>query len=193
MRSTFESRGREEIASGIAGQRKIADMALGDGVVEVTTARLDGFIFSEKEPLRRLDEYEIDFDDARDFFIGRWLDIVTTATDRLTVSGNYPLQKKQKKNSETSNSHALDHQTVSKYHDWQDLASEISGKLAETPPNSFVKRHLTKIQPLPHVLTTLTRKFSNIMMPSIVDFELLWGLIYLNLKVRSEPTLLEMR
>ncbi|PMD63260.1 uncharacterized protein K444DRAFT_626991 [Hyaloscypha bicolor E] len=137
-------------------------MALGDGAVEVTTARLDEFVFSEKEPLRRLDEYEIDFDDARDFFTGRWQDIVTTATDRLTVS---------------------DHQTASKYHDWQDLASEIAVKLAETPSNSFVKRHMIKIQPLPHVLTTFTRKFSNIMIPSIVDFELLWGLIYLNLKL----------
>jgi hypothetical protein len=71
----------------------IAEMALGDGAVEVTTARLHEFVFSEKEPLRRLDEYEIDFDDARDFFTGRWRDIVTTATDRLTVSGNYALQK----------------------------------------------------------------------------------------------------
>lgn len=52
---------------------------------------------------------------------------------------------------------------------------------------------MIKIQPLPHVLTTFTRKFSNIMTPSIVEFELLWGLIYLNLKVRSQPTLLEMR
>jgi hypothetical protein len=32
-------------------------MALGDGAVEVTTARLDEFVFSEKEPLRRLDEF----------------------------------------------------------------------------------------------------------------------------------------
>jgi hypothetical protein len=31
------------------------------------------------------------------------------------------------------------------------------------------------------------------MNPSIVEFELLWGLIYLNLQVRSQPTLLEMR
>jgi hypothetical protein len=76
----------------------IADMALGDGAVEVTTARLDEFVFSEKEPLRRLDEYEIDFDDARDFFTGRWQDIVTTATDRLTVSGNYTLQKEKLRN-----------------------------------------------------------------------------------------------
>jgi hypothetical protein len=73
-------------------------MALGDGAVEVTTARLDEFVFSEKEPLRRLDEYEIDFDDARDFFTGRWQDIVTTATDRLTVSGNYALQKEKLRN-----------------------------------------------------------------------------------------------
>jgi hypothetical protein len=69
-------------------------MVLSDGAVEVTTARLDEFVFSEKAPLRRLDEYEIDFDDARAFFSGRWLDTVTTATDRLTVSGNYALQNK---------------------------------------------------------------------------------------------------
>jgi hypothetical protein len=31
------------------------------------------------------------------------------------------------------------------------------------------------------------------MNPSIVDFDLLWGLIYLNLKVRSQLTLLETR
>jgi hypothetical protein len=49
---------------------------------------------------------------------------------------------------------------------------------------------MIKIQPLPHVLTTFTRKFSNIMTPSEVNFELLWGLIYLNLKVRSQAMVL---
>jgi hypothetical protein len=56
--------------------------------VDVATTRFDEFIFSEKEPIRRLDEYDINFEDAREFFNGRWLDIVTTATERLTPSGS---------------------------------------------------------------------------------------------------------
>jgi hypothetical protein len=56
--------------------------------VDMTTARLDEFAFSEKVPLRRVDEYEIDFNDARDFFTGRWLDILTMATERLSAAGN---------------------------------------------------------------------------------------------------------
>ena len=67
-------------------------MTVIDGVDGVTV-RLDEVVFSEKEHIRRLDEYEIDFNDARDFFNGRWLDIINTATDRLSASGNYAHHK----------------------------------------------------------------------------------------------------
>jgi hypothetical protein len=49
---------------------------------------------------------------------------------------------------------------------------------------------MTRIQPLPHVLATFTRKFSSLVVPSQVNFEMLWGLVYLNLKVRDEVDLL---
>jgi hypothetical protein len=38
-------------------------------------------------PVRREDEYEVDFSDTRKFFVHRWDDIVKTTTDRMTTSG----------------------------------------------------------------------------------------------------------
>ena len=60
---------------------------------DVVSTRLDEPVFSEKESMRRLDEYEIDFSNARDFFSKRWLDILATARERLSVSGNDALHK----------------------------------------------------------------------------------------------------
>jgi hypothetical protein len=41
----------------------------------------------------RLDEYEIDFNNAREFCSRRWLDIVGITKERLSVSGNCALSK----------------------------------------------------------------------------------------------------
>jgi hypothetical protein len=60
---------------------------------DVGSSRHDELIFSEKESMRRLDEYEIDFNNARDFFSKRWLDILATARERLNASGNDALHK----------------------------------------------------------------------------------------------------
>jgi hypothetical protein len=70
----------------------VNDPAVLNGGVVVST-RPDELIFSEKESMRRLDEYEIDFNNARDFFSQRWLDILATARERLSVSGNGALHK----------------------------------------------------------------------------------------------------
>jgi hypothetical protein len=51
-----------------------------------------------------------------------------------------------------------------------------------------MKRLLGRIQPLPRLLSTLTRKFAGLVAPSEVRFDLLWGLIYLNLKVKKESS-----
>jgi hypothetical protein len=45
---------------------------------------------------------------------------------------------------------------------------------------------MSKIQPLPSVLTTLFRNFSRLLVPFEVKYDLVWGLIYLNLKVRNK-------
>jgi hypothetical protein len=42
---------------------------------------------------------------------------------------------------------------------------------------------MARIQPLPHVLATFTRKISNLVVPSEINFGILWGLLYLNLKL----------
>jgi hypothetical protein len=73
-------------------------MTVNDGTglngVDVVSTRLDEVVvFSEKESMRRLDEYEIDFSNARDFFSKRWLDILATVRERLSVSGNGALHK----------------------------------------------------------------------------------------------------
>ena len=62
------------------------------------TTELDKLVLSEKESMRRLGEYEIDFDNARVFFSERWLDILTTAKERLSISGNDAIYKNQKFN-----------------------------------------------------------------------------------------------
>lgn len=59
----------------------------------LVTTKLDELDLSERESIRRLDEYEIDFNNARDFFSKRWLDILATAKERLSVSGNGVLHK----------------------------------------------------------------------------------------------------
>ncbi|CZR55427.1 uncharacterized protein PAC_05315 [Phialocephala subalpina] len=120
--------------------------------------------FSEKNDLevRRLDEYDVDFSDTRTFSVLRWADTVKTSTDRLTAS---------------------DLQIASKYTEWQDLASEIQAKLTESPSTPLIRRQIVKIQPLPHALASLTRKFSNLVTPEEVNFEIIWGLVYLNLKL----------
>jgi hypothetical protein len=44
---------------------------------------------------------------------------------------------------------------------------------------------MTKIQHLPQVLALFTRTFRKLLLPSEVNLEILWGLIYLNLKVSN--------
>jgi hypothetical protein len=45
-----------------------------------------------------------------------------------------------------------------------------------------MKRLMTKIHPLPRSLSRLTVTFTNIIIPYEVHFDLLWGILYLNLK-----------
>jgi hypothetical protein len=87
---------------------------------------------------------------------------------------------------ETSKLMDVDHIIAVKYGDWQDLVSEIQGKLTDAASNASMKRQMAKIQPLPRTLATLTRYFSHLVDPLELKFDLIWGLIYLNLKVRTQ-------
>jgi hypothetical protein len=74
---------------------------------------------------------------------------------------------------------------LTKYNDWSDIREEIHGKLMDASSTSVMKRHLGRIQPLPRILSALTRKLASLVAPQEVRFDLVWGMIYLNLKVRK--------
>jgi hypothetical protein len=77
--------------AGLAGTN--LDNGESSSALDLVAARLDEVVLSEKESIRRLDEYEIDFNNARDFFSRRWLDILATARERLSVLGNDAFHK----------------------------------------------------------------------------------------------------
>ena len=58
---------------------------------------------------------------------------------------------------------------------------------------TLVKRNMSKIQPLPTVLATLFRNFSRLLVPFEVKYDLVWGLIYLNLKESDKMPFLDKR
>lgn len=115
-----------------------------------------------KRSVPRIDEYDVDFSDTKIFTVQRWEDILKIASERLSAS---------------------DHQIAAKYVDWQELSTEIQTKFADSSASPVVKRQFAKIQPLPHVLATLMRIFSALVAPHEVNYELIWGLVYLNLKL----------
>jgi hypothetical protein len=100
--------------------------------------------------------------DTRRFALQRWKDILRNTSERLLPS---------------------DLEIASKYHDWQDLSSEIQSKIKDPASTTPVIKHMGRIQPLPSVLAALFRNFSNLLAPFVIKFDLVWGIVYLNLKV----------
>lgn len=73
--------------------------------------------------------------------------------------------------------------------DWHELVSEIQGRLTDTTSTRGVKREMSKIQPLPRTLSALMRVFSILVQPLKVPFELIWGLLFLNITVGNSTAL----
>lgn len=111
---------------------------------------------------RRPDEYEVDFSDTREFAVWRWNDILGTAARRLSPA---------------------DQKICAKFSEWSDLMEEIQSKLTDPASTPVMKRLMTKIHPLPRFLSTLARLFTKTISPREVSFDLLWGVIYINLKL----------
>lgn len=68
---------------------------------------------------------------------------------------------------------------------------DIQGKLKDPGSSSNMKRPLSRIQPLPRSLATLTRKFAELVDPLEPKFDLIWGLVYLTLRVWLSNTISE--
>lgn len=68
---------------------------------------------------------------------------------------------------------------------WDDLSIEIDAKISSPTSTATMKRQIRRIQTLPRVLALLTHTFATSVIPYAVEFDVIWGLIYLTLKVRS--------
>ncbi|KAG4441573.1 hypothetical protein IFR05_002958 [Cadophora sp. M221] len=110
----------------------------------------------------RGDEYDVDFSDTRKFVVKRWEDIVHSATSRLSPQ---------------------DQKAASDYIYWQDVKDEIQAKLSDSSSTQNMKRQMSRIHAFPSVLVKLTMTFDGLIVPFDVKFDVLWGLIYLNLKM----------
>jgi len=76
-----------------------------------------------------------------------------------------------------------DKSAAAKYTEWQVLTAEIQAKLTDPLSTPALKREMSKLHQLPRSLGFLAREFMNLVQPHPIKFELIWQLIYLNLKV----------
>jgi len=76
----------------------------------------------------------------------------------------------------------VDQNSAAEYLYWQDIATEIEARLKDSSSTTIMKRQMGRIQTFPNVLAKLTMTFDKLIFPLEVKFDLLWGMIYLNLK-----------
>lgn len=68
---------------------------------------------------------------------------------------------------------------------WQDLITEIRTQIADPNSSAELIRLMRSIQPLPRSMATLNSSFILAVSPESVQFDFVWGMVYLNLKVPS--------
>jgi len=110
----------------------------------------------------RQDEYNIDFDDTRDHAVLRWGEMILGATESLSSQ--------------------IDRQTVQEPREWTDVADDIQEKATNQVYNAQMRRILMGIQPLPRTLSHLTETFETALTPHAIELNILWGLLFLNVK-----------
>jgi hypothetical protein len=76
-----------------------------------------------------------------------------------------------------------DQLVVQEHRTWQDILSEIREKLMDPHSSASLRRLMSSIQPLPRSMETLNGSFISTVSPQNVQFDFLWGMVYLNLKV----------
>jgi hypothetical protein len=77
----------------------------------------------------------------------------------------------------------VDKGTAARYHSWQQLVTEVQGKLTDVSSTPQMRRQLGRIHPFPRTLNALVKTFEGLVNPHNAKFDILWGLVHLNLKV----------
>jgi hypothetical protein len=76
-----------------------------------------------------------------------------------------------------------DQLVVQGHRTWQDITSDIREKLMDPHSSASLRRSMSSIQPLPRSMETLNSSFISAVSPQEVQFDFLWGMVSLNLKV----------
>ncbi|KAH8602772.1 P-loop containing nucleoside triphosphate hydrolase protein [Bisporella sp. PMI_857] len=111
---------------------------------------------------RNDDEYDVDFDDTRPFAFKRWQDAIAS------------VQQSQS---------AADWEKITEERDWQAVHVDIQKRGSEREAAGVVKRLLNHIQPLPRSLNNLANAFTSSIHPNVPNFNIVWGLLHLNVKL----------
>lgn len=77
----------------------------------------------------------------------------------------------------------VDLRIAAKYCEYSDLMSEVQSKVKDPGSSSTMRRNLSRIQPLGQSLATLYKNFAELIDPLELRFDLIWGLVYLTLRV----------
>jgi hypothetical protein len=103
-----------------------------------------------------------DFRNTSPFVAWRYGDIIAIITDSLSEE---------------------DQLVVKEHRSWQDLMTEIRKKVMDPKSSPSLRRLMSSIQPLPRSMETLNGSFISTVSPQNIQFDFLWGMVYLNLKV----------
>jgi hypothetical protein len=77
----------------------------------------------------------------------------------------------------------VDRAVVTEPRDWQGLQLEIRKKSTDSSEPSLVRKLMSTMHMLPRTIVTLIAALSTSISPREAEFDVLWGLIHLNLKV----------
>ncbi len=77
-----------------------------------------------------------------------------------------------------------DWEKINEPRDWQTLHTEIRRRGVDPQVLPITRRLLNHIQPFPRTLATFIGIFMGAIIPEEADFNVVWGLLDLNIKVR---------
>jgi hypothetical protein len=111
------------------------------------------------------DENDFDLENTRTLTVWRWKEMVNAACDSLTS--------------------IVDRQTVQEPRDWKTVAEDIREKASDQTCSVSMRRTLLGLVSLPMSLANITSSFTDVLAPYTIELKVLWGLLFLNVKVSN--------
>lgn len=82
-----------------------------------------------------------------------------------------------------NNTNFADREVALECRDGEDLMRRIQEKRTSSAASTTEKRQHGKVAQLPNAFANLIERFRKLVKPSTVDFDTVWGIVWVNLKV----------